>query len=399
MRQAHLIRSLFAVLFLALMAAPASASIKVTNTADFGGGSLRQAITTANGTVAADTIEIKVTGTIELGSALPELSTDMTIQGSGTRKLIVKRDTGGDYRIFTVGPGAVVKISGLTATQGNVTGTLTQGGGIYNAGDLKLKQVAVVDNAAAASTPDMFGMANSEGGGIYSTGTLKLDRSTVGDNNATATGGMGGLSQGGGVSNHGTVTIDYSTVSDNSSQYAAGALNLGGTMDVRASTISGNTAQVGHGGLDNQTGQITITASTLADNDAASQGANLTNAGVGGNVVTLQDTIISDPRTGDNCANFATITSNGYNLSSDATCGLDQDSDQTNTEPLLKDLGGYGGPTETMALKSTSPAIDQGIAAGLTTDQRGQARPFNSSGIPKAPGGDNSDIGAFERQS
>ena len=50
-------------------------------------------------------------------------------------------------------------------------------------------------------------------------------------------------------------------------------------------------------------------------------------------------------------------------------------------------LANYGGPTATMALLPGSPAIDAGISvAGVTTDQRGIARPQGS-----AP-----DIGAFE---
>ncbi len=58
--------------------------------------------------------------------------------------------------------------------------------------------------------------------------------------------------------------------------------------------------------------------------------------------------------------------------------------------PLLAQLGNYGGPTQTMALLPGSPAIDAGnnllIPAGITADQRGLARIVNSV----------VDIGAFE---
>ncbi len=45
-----------------------------------------------------------------------------------------------------------------------------------------------------------------------------------------------------------------------------------------------------------------------------------------------------------------------------------------------------------------SPAIDKGLADGVTTDQRGHFRPVDAAAIPPAEGGDNSDIGAFEKQ-
>src|SRR5207302_10206886 len=66
-------------------------------------------------------------------------------------------------------------------------------------------------------------------------------------------------------------------------------------------------------------------------------------------------------------------------------------------DPRLAPLGDYGGPTQTMALRAGSPAIDAGanaLALGpdgkpLLTDQRGYYRIFNHT----------VDIGAFERNS
>ena len=39
---------------------------------------------------------------------------------------------------------------------------------------------------------------------------------------------------------------------------------------------------------------------------------------------------------------------------------------------------------------------DKGKSFGLTTDERGAPRPYDFNSIPNAPGGDGSDIGAFE---
>jgi len=65
-------------------------------------------------------------------------------------------------------------------------------------------------------------------------------------------------------------------------------------------------------------------------------------------------------------------------------------------DPLLGPLQSNGGPTQTMAPASASPAIDQGAAFGLVTDQRGLPRPVDLSSATNAA--DGSDIGAVEVQ-
>jgi len=80
--------------------------------------------------------------------------------------------------------------------------------------------------------------------------------------------------------------------------------------------------------------------------------------------------------------------------------GITGPGDLNNTDPLLGSLQNNGGPTQTMALLSGSPAIDVGNPAGCTdglghslkTDQRGMPRPD-----PEDKGG--CDMGAYESQS
>src|SRR5262249_46329461 len=62
----------------------------VTTLADSGAGSLRQAILDANATPGDDTITFAVTGTINLASALPNLSSNIDLQGPGARDLTVR---------------------------------------------------------------------------------------------------------------------------------------------------------------------------------------------------------------------------------------------------------------------------------------------------------------------
>src|SRR3984893_11922346 len=75
-------------------------------------GDLRYCITNAAG---GDDIQFGVTGTINLTRASPTLTHSISIEGPGPDQLTVRRDTGGDYDIFTVpfGP-TVVVLSGLT---------------------------------------------------------------------------------------------------------------------------------------------------------------------------------------------------------------------------------------------------------------------------------------------
>src|SRR5262252_9210038 len=71
-------------------------------------GDLRYCITNATD---GDSITFAVTGTINLTRALPDLTRSISIVGSGASLLLVRRNTGGNYRIFTV-TGGPVSISG-----------------------------------------------------------------------------------------------------------------------------------------------------------------------------------------------------------------------------------------------------------------------------------------------
>ncbi len=71
----------------------------------------------------------------------------------------------------------------------------------------------------------------------------------------------------------------------------------------------------------------------------------------------------------------------------------------TTAAPLqaqLAALTNNGGPTDTMALLTSSPAIDQGSGFSLMTDQRGLGRTRDLPQIANAFGADGTDIGAFE---
>ncbi len=232
------------------------------------------------------------------------------------------------------------------------------------------------------------------GGGINNGGTLTINQCTVSGNTAFHTEFGGGA--GGGIANEGTLLINESTINGNSVDEDGGGITNLGTLTINNSTLSGNSALGATGGLGGgifNAGTLTISNGTVSGNSATSGGGIYNTA-----TSTLQNTIVANSSSGGNCS--GTVTSNGYNLSSDGSCNFNGPGDLNNTDPMLGPLQNNGGPTPTMALPSRSPAIDAGNPAGcvdwlgqlLKTDQRGAPRPDKED-----TGG--CDIGAYERQS
>src|SRR5436853_776200 len=80
-------------------------------------------------------------------------------------------------------------------------------------------------------------------------------------------------------------------------------------------------------------------------------------------VLDIGNTVLKAAVSGVNLdiAKLATVTSHGYNVSSDDAGGFfTGPGDQINTDPLLGPLQDNGGPTFTHALLPSSPAIDAG---------------------------------------
>lgn len=354
-------------------------AIIVTNANDSGDGSLRQALLYANANgVGQDDIIFDNTffntpqTAINLASALPSITTSVTINGPGANLLTVRRDTGGDYRIFDVPSSNLdVAISGLTISNGLLTAAGSVGAAIRSNSALTLTNVAIINSQAGI------------GGGVH----LSADGTFTG---CLFSGNKGG-NQGGGINFEGgdgskTLRIINSTVSTNSVQgngFGGGIFNTRGTVEVRNSTIANNTSTTGNGGGVNtsavgagRTATTTLRNSIIANNTAPNL---LTSAFSGG---------------------LPSMTSQGFNLTNDPTnTFLNQPTDKFNTNPGLAPLADNGGPTQTYALLSGSAALDAGHSSGSTTDQRGTGfpRPVDLP-IANANGGNGADIGAFEAQ-
>jgi hypothetical protein len=386
--------------------------LTVINTEDSGVGSLRAAIEEADGLPGGDTIAISATGVVRLETALPTILDDIAISGPGASALTVERDPGAaaSFRIFDFAGGTTASLTGLTISGG----AASQGGGIRSGnGSLTLIGMVVRDNEARAEA----GVdVEAPGGGVFSDGPLTVRESVISDNRATAIGGTTLNSAfGAGIMASDAVTVERSTISGNAaeahgeggkhSRALGGGLRVtGGPAVVDLSTFSGNsvaadnslTNEARGGGL--QGVELNLTSSTVTGNSLSANGA-ATGANIEfGGTTSISNTIVADAL-GDDESCSTPLSSAGYNLDEDGSCGFDQGSDlvavPAGLDPVLRD---NGGPTPTHALLSGSIAIDRGDSFGSTIDQRGLPRPSDFPAISNKEGGDGSDIGAFELQ-
>lgn len=348
------IRILFLVtLFCAAMASVQivhAATITVMNTNDSGASSLRQTLADAND---GDTINFDsaVTGTITLTSG--ELLVNKSVMISGPGANVVAVNGNAASRGFHIASGKTVSISGLTITNGFAG----FGGGILND-----HATLTVSNCTLSANSTGIGF----GGGIYNASAVL----TV--NNSTLSGNLAG-SQGGGIYNdHAMLTINNSTLSGNST------------------SVDPNLLPGECGGIYNNAGTLSVNNSTLSDNFGS--GGGITNDSFNGSAtLTIGNTILKAGSLGQNIDSGATVTSLGYNLSSDNGGGyLTATGDQINIDPMLGPLQDNGGPTFTHQPLIESPATDAGDPA-LGMDQRG-------TGYPRVAN-NRIDIGAVEVQS
>lgn len=230
---------------------------------------------------------------------------------------------------------------------------------------LDLKNLTVADGFADGNNP-----GGQIGGGVKNNGgTLKVFRSTFSGNNAVAIGG--------------------------------GIANIsGGTLTVKNSTFSGNRTGTAGGGILND-GRLRVSYATFRNNDAEFVGGGIQNANDPGATTSLSNTVLAKSAGGNinnACSNGqcrGKIVDGGYNISDDSSYRFTSQTSRANTVPGLDPNGlqDNGGPTETIALRTTSAAFNfvpegtNGCGTTTKSDQRGIKRPQ----------GNKCDAGAFEK--
>jgi hypothetical protein len=247
----------------------------------------------------------------------------------------------------------------------------SSGGGAYFTGA----------NTGPTITNDTFSgnAAGTTGGGAYFTGSNPpaIAKSTFSANTAGGDGGGAFFTSSTGPS------ITNSTFSGNTAEFSGGAMTLsvGGLSSLNNLTVVQNTATTGQGGGVNA-GFMTVFRNSIFFQNSAAMGNT------------------------DDCAGppSGTVDSDGYNIwgpqADTADCPVVSEgvnpTDQFGVDPLIDALADNGGPTETRALLTGSPAINGGNPAGcedtsgalLTEDQREELRPADGE----------CDIGAYELQ-
>ena len=346
-----------------------------------GNCTLRAAVQEANALGGQNTINLPA-GTYDLAYIIT-IETDLAIVGTGAADTIVV-GVGNSSNVFDIMSGTVT-ISDLTVKGG--------GPGIYNDGTLNLINVTI----------DGGNPPSCQHGGINNRGSLTLINSTVRDYFSYSFGA--GIYNGMGAN----LTLTNSTVSGNlaSLEMSGGGIynDYTGNLTLINSTVSGNEADRDGGGIFNG-GIMTLISSTISNNKAGSYGGIANDEYFEDAVVTILVNTIVAQNTGSggpDCGGtyFSPITSVGYNLIGNGTgcdftaaIGDQIGTDESPIDPLLGPLQDNGGPTETHALLTGSPAIDaipiadcnDTLDVPITTDQRGVARPQGTA----------CDIGSFE---
>jgi hypothetical protein len=300
---------------------------------------------------------------------------DSNVSGTGTSGA-----AGGAVYAANSGP--------LTVTGSRFTGNMAigQGGALYRFRSASGPDDGIITTRIAGNS------AAQDGGGVYiaSNALFGISSSEISGNSISTDafqGGGGGISaQSATTPDSGTLALSNTTITGNTATSLTFPQDGGGLLagklspielDVSYSTISGNQVS-GAGGNLGVVGSSTATPTISFTNDIISAG-----------------TATASPAS-SNCSFQSTVSlfSAGGNVedSNPSQCGLGTPptlaSDLIGTNPLLGVLAANGGPTETLALASGSPARSNAVAPCPATDQRGYPRP----GL----GGGTCDSGAYE---
>jgi hypothetical protein len=425
-------------LLLAIATVARAQTFTVTNLSDSGvtgDGSLRGEVRAANANPGADTIAFAsgLSGQITLSGNGLQIEDPVDIEGPGPGQLVVAQSSAQRVIHVHLGAPGAVTIAGLHIADGTApdSGSAADHGGDILNEDADL---TVSDAVISGGTASLFsgGFYHGYGGGISSDGAPLTLLSTIVSGNRADYGGGAEVGSGaefhiegstilgnsvdayaGGIEAHGgTGTIDGSTISGNTAvgQGAGGSLWATGSsaITVRNSTVSGNTSSSGvGGGLDLQTYQtasLTIVASTVAANQALAAGGMAVARVSGALPAQLEDTIVATNSASIEAADVRGPVTTAFSLIGDPAGATIAEavpgSDLLGVDPQLGPLQDNGGPTQTMALSPSSPAVNTGSAYGLGNDERSDPRPVLYPGVPlsTAPGADGADIGAFELQ-
>ncbi len=195
-------------------------------------------------------------------------------------------------KLANTGSGFGSSSAGGTTNFSNVVVEQNERGVFVGTGETAVIEDSTIKSNTLTSTID----SSTNGAGILNTGDLTLRNSTVDSNDNT-------VGRGGGIhSSTGSLTITSSTISNNQASNG-GAVGQGGgifvasgSADLTNATIAENSALItggsGGGGIFVSGGTVTLTHSTVADNEADNDsGGGIVRTG---GTVTLTNTLVAD---------------------------------------------------------------------------------------------------------
>jgi CSLREA domain-containing protein len=315
----------------------------------------------------------------------------------------ITRESEALFRIFLVNYSASLSANDVSIGKGKVYGTMDDvtyggaGGGIFveKSGKLSLLRSRV------------WGSGAWHGGGIYNAGDLTLRQTMVISNHA--------ILSGGGIFNadNAKAFIHQSSVGGNFSEGGGAISNSNGLLIVKSSTISGNKAESG-GGISTRRGKLILRDSTIYRNSANPlySAANWSDGifepidtafGQGGGLVLLSNALISNTVIAENTPRNCTgewdrgreitqiFTSDGISMASDVSCSFHTAFTMVESDPMLDDVEIPNLYTAYFQPLPGSPLIDAGEKCD-SYDQRSKVRHLdgNGDGIKEC------DIGAVE---
>ncbi len=216
-----------------------------------------------------------------LATADMTITTDLQCIIFITCPAVIQGKSGWNNRILEIGSNAHVALNNLTIRYGNMA--FGAGGGIYNGGSLTLTATTLYSNTAWYITG-----FDGYGGGLANYGTLKMQGGAFLNNGSDNGGGLyngtGNVavinytsftgnfsSNGGAIENQGILTVTSSTIANNQATYGwvGGVANIYDAQAAILNTTITNNSSNGYGGIYNG-GTLTLVGDQIKGNSAQS---------------------------------------------------------------------------------------------------------------------------------
>ena len=255
------------------------------------------------------------------------------------------------------GGGVYSNFGNLAVTRGKYEGNVANfGGAFYTSGPLTLLAARVAHNTA------------TDGGGVYAVQPVVIGQSNFLDNQAAVAVGRGGALY---VAN--ALDLNSTMLFSNSAAYGGGVYHdLAGDAHIVNSVFARNQALSGQGAAlsFNSAGNVTVLHTTIGDlvgNPGQAIAATGGTLGITDTIIVNHATAIGATNAGA-FENYNLFLGNGVNLTGTVTSG---GNDLIGVDPQFVDP-----LNDDYHLRFSSPAIDNGVNAGIAVDFDGQPRPI-----------------------